>query len=467
MDRRTFYRHTKRRANLAAATIYPLTKRGNPMALDFLILYEHVVREYESILLLQAELERRGYTAEIRQLLDRKKLKYFTWKKPKVLVASCLYDNEGINSHVYNNVGKLNKVVNLHWEQMLSDTQEEEEWFNFGGNAKKCVQTCWGEETRQRLLAHAVPPQNAPVTGAIMMDFLRPEFAGYYQNKTELCKQYGLDKNKRLLLYISSFGYASMNDTEVQELSDMAGTDFTQFATVNRESMAQTLAWFDTYLTAHPEVELVYRRHPSEWNSEPLEKLAQKHSNFHVIFEDSVKQWIVAADEIFIWMSTAIAEVYFAGKTCHVLRPSPIPHEFDPVIYKNATTITNYDDFAAAAGQPGGAFPIAPAVIEGYFNNNTTPAHKQMADLLEDVHKNPPRDTPFSAGYKPHFNWLKFFALWGVHILHALRFNPQKLHKIAPGFATFAGRIYGYIEKAAVPKKQAAAMRAKIQQFLQ
>ena len=37
------------------------------MALDFLILYEHTVREYESDLLLKLELERRGYTAEIRQ----------------------------------------------------------------------------------------------------------------------------------------------------------------------------------------------------------------------------------------------------------------------------------------------------------------------------------------------------------------------------------------------------------------
>ena len=34
------------------------------MALDFLILYEHTVREYESDLLLKLELERRGYLAE-------------------------------------------------------------------------------------------------------------------------------------------------------------------------------------------------------------------------------------------------------------------------------------------------------------------------------------------------------------------------------------------------------------------
>jgi len=31
-----------------------------------------------------------------------------------------MYDNEAINSHVYNNIGRCNKIVNLHWEQMLS-----------------------------------------------------------------------------------------------------------------------------------------------------------------------------------------------------------------------------------------------------------------------------------------------------------------------------------------------------------
>ena len=117
------------------------------MALDFLILYEHTVREYESDLLLKLELERRGYTVRIRQLLDAKDLRLFGKDKPEVLVASCMYDNEAINSHVYNNIGRCNKIVNLHWEQMLSDTQEEGDWFNMNGNAKRCVQTCWGKRT--------------------------------------------------------------------------------------------------------------------------------------------------------------------------------------------------------------------------------------------------------------------------------------------------------------------------------
>ena len=225
------------------------------MGLDFLILYEHTVREYESDLLLKLELERRGYTAEIRQLLDRKKLGYFTWKKPKVLVASCMYDNEAINSHVYNNIGRCDRIVNLHWEQMLSDTQEEGDWFNMNGNAKKCVQTCWGRKTARRLEAHGMEEKNCPVTGAVMMDFLRPEFHGYFKDKAALCREFGLDPDKQLHLYISSFGYASMTDQEVAELSRMAGTDFTGFARTNRVSMDETLCWFDRYLGEHPEVE--------------------------------------------------------------------------------------------------------------------------------------------------------------------------------------------------------------------
>ena len=436
------------------------------MALDYLILYEHVVREYESLLLLQTELRRRGYSAEIRQLLDRKKLRYFTWKKPKVLVSSNLYDNEGLNSHVYNNVGRCDKVVNLHWEQMLSDTQEAEPWFNFSGNAKKCVQTCWGERTRQRLIDHGVPAQNAVVTGALMMDFLRPEFAGYFKTKQQLCSEFGLNPEQKLLLYISSFGYASMDDKEVQELSQMAGQDFTDFARVNRESMAATLDWFDRYLTRHPDDQLVYRRHPSEWNSPALLALAEKHANFHVIFEYSVRQWIVAADDILIWMSTAIAEVYFAQKGCHVVRPQPIPHEFDPVIYQGAAALTSYEALEEALGAPHGSFPIAKEVIEGYFDPAPQPAYLRMADLLEQVLREPARDHPFDSEFKPHFNWLKFFALLGVHGMDALHLDPAKFRRICPPFARFAGRIYGYIQKAKVRRADVDRWQADIDRCL-
>lgn len=437
------------------------------MGLDYLILYEHPVREYESILLLEAELKRRGYSCEIHQLLGRKKLKYITIKRPKVLISSCMYNSEAVNSHVYNNVGKCAKVVNLHWEQMLSDTQENEEWFNFSGAAKNCIQTCWGEQTRQRLIAHGMKSENCPVTGAIMMDFLRPEFQGYFKTKQQLCEEYGLNKDQKMFLYISSFGYASMSDAEVKELSHMAGVDFTGFAVTNRISMQKTLEWFAKYLQKNPEIQLVYRRHPSEWASDELMKMQKKYANFHVIFDGSVKQWITAADNIFIWMSTAIAEVYFANKSCHILRPVPIEHEYDPVIYKNARYITDYTGFEQWANSENADFPINGDIIEGYFDHNNEPAYIRMADLLENVYKNSPFTNPFDTqGFIPKFNALKYIALWGVHIFHAFRFNPIKLIKLHKGFAEFASRIYGYVAKAYVSKADVNKMRKKIKPYI-
>lgn len=436
------------------------------MALDFLILYEHVVREYESLLLLKLELERRGYSVAIHQLLDRKKLKYMTYNRPKVLVSSCMYDDEAINSHVYNNVGRCRKVVNLHWEQMLSDTQEEGAWFNFSGNAKRCIQTCWGTLTQKRLVAHGMEEKNCPVTGAVMMDFLRPEFQGYFKTKEQLCKEFGLDPSKKLLLYISSFGYASMTPQEVQELSQMAGEDFTGFAHTNKVSMEQTLQWFDQYLEEHPDHQLVYRRHPSEWKCKGLEELAARRPNFHIIFADSVKQWITAADNIFIWMSTAIAEVYFAKKSCHILRPVPIEHQFDPVIYKDATYVTSYQQFVQAAAEEHPPFPIEKEIIEGYFDNTNTPAYLRMADLLEEVYKNPPRDDPFAPPFRPHFNLLKYCALVGVHILFALKLPPKKVFCFCKPLADFAQRIYGYVEKAYISPQQVKEMEQRIRPFV-
>ncbi|HCR07602.1 MAG TPA: hypothetical protein DIU25_04260, partial [Ruminococcaceae bacterium] len=88
-------------------------------------------------------------------------------------------------------------------------------------------------------------------------------------------------------------------------------------------------------------------------------------------------------------------------------------HEYDPVIYKDAHYVTSYPEFAAAMAQPNPPFPIARDVIEGYFDPSPAPAYKRMADLLEEVYKNSPRDEPMGPGFTPHFNLLKFCALAG------------------------------------------------------
>ncbi len=426
------------------------------MSLDFLILYEHIVREYESITLLKCELERRGYTAEIRQLLDRKKLKYFTYKKPKVLVASAMYDDKTMNSFVYNNVGVCNKVVNLHWEQVLSEEQENSPFFNCGQSASYAMHTCWGTQARDRIVKYGVPIENTAITGPIQMDFLRDQFEGYYKNKEELCEEFGLNKNKKLVLYISSFSTAYMTDQEVEELNKLAGVGFNQFKITSQKTMNTTLGWVDEYLSTEEgrNIEFVYRRHPSEWNSPILNEMAAKHKNFHLITDYSVKAWIKASDVIYSWMSTSIAEIYFAKKSCFVIRPYPIEWEYDPVVYKDCDFINNYEDFAATFTAENPKFPIDEQLMLSHYDFTDTPSYIRMADVLEKVLlEDEGRRKPFDH-FKPKFSWLKYFSLIGLHGLYAIRLDPGKLKMFGP-LSTWAGRIYGHIKNTRVsPEKQ-------------
>ncbi len=436
------------------------------MALDFLILYEHVVREYDCILLLKAELEARGYTVELRQLLDRKKLRYFTFKKPKVIVTSCMYNNESINSHVFNNVGRLDKVVNLHWEQILSREQEQSPWFNCLENARFAIHTCWGEATRNRLLSEGVPAESLEVTGALQLDFLRPQFEGFFASREELCRDFGIDQDKKIILYISSFGYANMDDKEVEELSNMAGLDFRGFRDTNKISMETTLDWFCTALESMNEIELIYRPHPSEWKCDRLSEMQSKYKNFHVISEHSVKQWVVVSDRVYNWMSTALAEVYFAGKGCGIIRPCPIEQEYDPVIYETAEFIDTQQKLLDDLKSDTDIYPFDEQYLKSFYSVTEQPAYERMSDLLVRVLEEPPRAKLFCEGYEPRFNLLKYFALIGVHVFHAFRINPIKFKRLAPKFAEFAGRIYGYIDKAYVKRSESKERQRHIERFL-
>ena len=425
------------------------------MGLDFLILYEHVSREYESICLLKYELERRGYTADIRQLLDTKKLKYFTWRKPKVLVASAMYDDKTMNSFVYNNVGVCNKVVNLHWEQVLSEEQENSPFFNCQQSASYALHTCWGTQARDRIVKYGVPVENTAITGPIQMDFLRKEFAGYYADRDTICSQYGLDPARKMVLYISSFSTAYMSQREVEELNRLAGVGFDQFKLTSQKTMNTTLGWVADYLSTDEgkEVEFIYRRHPSEWNSPILLDMEKRFPNFHLISDYSVKQWITVSDLIFTWMSTSIAEVYFAGKSCYVLRPYPIEWEYDPVIYKDCRHVEDYEGFLECFRNDDPPFPIDRDLMLSHYDFTDIPSYLRMADVLEKVLTEPEGDRRPFDHFKPSFSWLKCISLVGLHLMYALRLDPGKM-TVFGSLSEWAGRIYGHIRNTRVSPSQ-------------
>ena len=150
---------------------------------DFLLMYEHKVRELDNLCLLKYELDKRGYRTKILyannfDLIEARTVMYRT----KVLVIGYCYTSSSIRDYASYRI-KFDKVINLQWEQVTTNEQEKDSgsFRNLSGLAKEIVHISWGEKNQKRLIEKAgVAPRNVKVTGNITMDLLRPEFRGFY-----------------------------------------------------------------------------------------------------------------------------------------------------------------------------------------------------------------------------------------------------------------------------------------------
>lgn len=359
--------------------------------IDFLILYEHKARELDSICLLKAALQQKGYSVVIEKTGY---LNYAKYRKkanrPKVILTYSMYDDSSVAVQVLT-VGssKVKKVVNLHWEEIIDDNETAIKAHTPQQNAAKATHICWGEGAFQRLKNAGV--ENAVITGAMHIDFLRKEFAPMYLTREEICKNYHIPEGK-MLLYISSFNTYDLTEKEISILEEKLGNSFVQFLKEADETKTTTIEWFKQLLADDHHLSIVYRPHPGENKDERLSEL-EKNNRFFVISDGTARQWILASDIITTWVSTAITEVYFANKKCLIIRPYPISH--DVPLFDQCKSINNYDDLLAEINNEDSPFPVDESKFKyHYANNGNRFAFQNVVDLLEKVYSSDSFDIP-------------------------------------------------------------------------
>lgn len=316
--------------------------------IDFLIIYEHKNREFESITLLKHELVRRGYTVEFfsfYEMHNRKKRKRL-FDNVKIAVMPSLYHDEEILNFVYGVAGKVKNIVNLRWEQIFSKkTENNLDYYVYPKqNAKKGYHLCWGQRPYEMLKNAGVEDSNLFITGPIQMDFLRNDFNGYYFDKRALFEQYEIDKKKKCILFSSSFVSCSWNKWELEWL-------FSQFDEEEKETVKRKIeeqvksreivvGWLDR-LASEKGCTVIYRPHPAEAKTDLIDHL-KENENIRVIGDYNIKQWILTCDQVYTWNSTSLIEATVAGIPCAVLRPIKFDVNDEYSIYEEIPYITNY-----------------------------------------------------------------------------------------------------------------------------
>lgn len=367
-------------------------KKKQLKELDFLMIYEHKVRELENLCLLKYELERRGYKVKIIHIEDEEKCNAV---KPvyhaKAVVLMACYRNTTLEWHTRDYVA-FDRVIDMQWENIVYPKDEKAEgvFKNYSGIGREVVRVSWGDANRRRLLEAAhMDPKNIKVVGHVGMDFLRDELKGYYLSREELFRQYGLPTDKKVLLFASPFYADNLSESYIEDMCSRFGKEWRDYYAFMMKSEKVILEWMEQLCNSREDVLVIYRPHPGHIGKH-MSEVAQKCSNFKVISDKSIKQWILASDIVYTGNSSTIVEAFFAKKMCHLLFPFEVTEGFELKLVSEGKKITTYEQFYHTVAAGDEEFPISrEAIHDIYIIDEQQPSYMKFADMAEEVLRDP------------------------------------------------------------------------------
>lgn len=180
---------------------------------DIVIFYEVPEREFNNTNLLKAEFERRGYSVDIVDYWNYNKFVFPIKEKPKLVITHSGYDNDDIERFTAFFRPKIDKMLNMRYEQVIAKRILNSTLHYPRGYMKNISHICWSEHIKEEMMKQGIPEKNLPVTGDIKTDFSNEMFDSFYKTKEELGEEFGLDFQKEWVLFISSFTF-SEQDTD-------------------------------------------------------------------------------------------------------------------------------------------------------------------------------------------------------------------------------------------------------------
>lgn len=378
--------------------------------MDFLIFYEHDVRELDSVFLLRNVLISAGYSCEITSHCLWGYWRHILFSKPKVVVVPWLRYDENIALFTSFVRTKVRKIVNLQWEQIYNKRNLELGLTSIHGESVNAVHLCWGQHTYDRLKKD-VDEIKLKICGPIQFDFCRLP-SSFYKSREELSKEFNLDLSKSWRLFISSFSYATLPDSYLKNIQDNFG-DISPFVLCSKESRTIILQWYRKLLSLDPDSLIIYRPHPSELQDGEILSISKEYLNFRIVNKYPIKHWIYNSDSIDTWYSTSLAEVYFMNRQCRILRPIRIPDEFEVELMRNADFITTESQFFLSIKSDQVSFPVKDSYLNTFFDvESYKPSVLRVRDtLIEILHSDHYEYDYCNLRYKNKKRILKYFIL--------------------------------------------------------
>ena len=356
---------------------------------DFLFVYEVQNREIDSICLLWAWLESKGYKVGIINTWDSMFHRHPEYRAKVAVISACYSD--GTYAFFTGHALHFDKVVNLQWEQVLvnSATQgdSKSDWDFRGTIPWKTRHVCWGENNRNYLHSRfGIDLDKLRVCGYLPLDFYREEFRAASPGREELFARYGLDPSRKTLLFISSFADLGKPESEVN-LMEGDTQDNAENVRLQEKSRELILEWLKKLAREDESLQIIYRAHPAEANSPEILQTAREIPNFHAINRENIRNWIMNCDILCNGQSTSMIELYASGKKTLLLRPTEIPFKFAMPIYEEGKfrAATTYEELAAWIREEDPAFPVEKDKLLQFYSMTEQPVYERVGQYLVDT----------------------------------------------------------------------------------
>ena len=353
---------------------------------DFLFVYEVRNRELDSICLLGAWLEKKGYRVAYVNSWDNL-YNFRPEYRTKVAVIPACYTSGAYTFFTGQQALSFEKAVDLQWEQvlvnMVTQSTVQTGW-DFRGEALETRHVSWGENNRDYVHGrYGMGLDKLRVCGYLPLDFYREELRAATADRAELFTRYSLDPEKKTVLFISSFAEAGKPESEL-ELLDGDRNELMENIRLQEKSQETILAWFRKLAKEDGSLQIVYRPHPAEANKPEFAESTKGLPNFHVIGGESIRNWILNCDILCNWQSTSMIELYAAGKPTLILRPAEIPFRLAIPIFEEGhyTAVRTYEELAEGIRAERADFPIEKDLLLRFYSITDRPAYERVGQYL-------------------------------------------------------------------------------------
>jgi len=322
---------------------------------DIVYLYEHAARELDVACAVTAILRQRGFTTEILQWPTS----FFPTVgrfRPKLVVLPFCYTKKSFWRLLQYWSNAI--FFNMTWEQLFYSGNRLAKTPRDDFALKHVVHHSWSEAYAELLRAQGIAEESIFVNGHPAYALYNAPYRSYFLPRETLAQRYSLDSARKWVFFPENYNWAFYTAATIEQFikGGQSADDIEVMRRFCESSLTEVLRWCCD-AAQHEEIELIIRPRPAthidEFKTVVDKVLKDLPPHLHIIQDESVRDWIMAADTVVSSHSTSLIEAALAEKPAYILEPSPIPAVLHVEWHDLLPHLATSDDFhqvCSAAG---------------------------------------------------------------------------------------------------------------------